>query len=240
MQNSARGFKKDHAPFSFGLVMIFDSLTFDFIPSIGTILGFSLASFVLAITPGPDMMLFLSRTVTGGRAMGFAAMVGASAGMVVHMTLAAFGLSALLAASATAFFILKVVGGLYLLWLAYGALRHGSAFSVDRDTLPQQTLRATILTGVGINLTNPKVIVFFVTFLPQFIDAGDPHASGKLMFLGILFLVIGIPTNAFIVLIAERVTGFMQSSPRAMRYFDYGMAGIMSAFALKLVLTQGR
>jgi threonine/homoserine/homoserine lactone efflux protein len=226
LQNSARGFKKDHAPFSFGLVMIFDSLAFDFIPSIGTILGFSLASFVLAITPGPDMMLFLSRTVTGGRAMGFAAMLGASAGMVVHMTLAAFGLSALLAASATAFFILKVVGGLYLLWLAYGALRHGSAFSVDREGIPQQSLRATVLTGVGINLTNPKVIVFFVTFLPQFIDAGDPHASGKL--------------NAFIVLIAERVTGFMQSSPRAMRYFDYGMAGIMSAFALKLVLTQGR
>jgi len=172
--------------------------------------------------------------------MGFAAMVGASAGMVVHMTLAAFGLSALLAASATAFLILKIVGGLYLLWLAYGALRHGSAFSVDRESVPQQTVRATILTGVGINLTNPKVIVFFVTFLPQFIDAGDPNASGKLLFLGILFLLIGIPTNAFIVVIAERVTGFMQSSPRAMRYFDYGMAGIMSAFALKLVLTQGR
>ena len=111
---------------------------------------------------------------------------------------------------------------------------------MDREGVPQQTVRATILTGVGINLTNPKVIVFFVTFLPQFIDAGDPHASGKLLFLGILFLLIGIPTNAFIVLVAERVTGFMQSSPRAMRYFDYGMAGIMSAFALKLVLTQGR
>jgi threonine/homoserine/homoserine lactone efflux protein len=215
-------------------------MSFDFIPSLGTILGFSLASFALAITPGPDMALFLSRTVTGGRMMGFAAMVGASAGMVVHMTLAAFGLSALLAASATAFLILKIVGGLYLLWLAYGALRHGSAFSVDRESVPQQTVRATILTGVGINLTNPKVIVFFVTFLPQFIDAGDPNASGKLLFLGILFLLIGIPTNAFIVVIAERVTGFMQSSPRAMRYFDYGMAGIMSAFALKLVLTQGR
>jgi len=220
--------------------MTSDSITFYLIPSLGTILGFSLASFVLAITPGPDMILFLSRTVTGGRTMGFAAMLGASAGMVVHMTLAAFGLSALLAVSATAFFILKVVGGLYLLWLAYGALRHGSAFCVDREDVPQQSLRATVLTGVGINLTNPKVIVFFVTFLPQFIDAGDAHASGKLMFLGILFLVIGITTNAFIILIAERVTGFMQSSPRAMRYFDYGMAGIMSAFALKLVFTQGR
>lgn len=240
MQIGARGSNKDHAPFSIGPVMTFDFANFDFIPSLGTILGFSLASFALAITPGPDMLLFLSRTVTGGRAAGFAAMLGAIAGMVVHMTLAAFGLSALLAASATAFFILKVVGGLYLLWLAYGAIRHGSSFSIDREGVPQQSLRATILTGVGINLTNPKVIVFFVTFLPQFIDAGDPHASGKLMFLGVLFLVIGVPTNILVVLIAERVTGFMQSSPRAMRYFDYGMASIMAAFALKLVLTQGR
>ncbi len=216
------------------------TLSFDFVPSLGTILGFSLASFALAITPGPDMALFLSRTVTGGRAMGFAAMLGASAGMVVHLTLAAFGLSALLAASVTAFTILKIVGGLYLLWLAYGAIRHGSAFSVDQSTTSKQSLSSTILTGIGINLTNPKVIVFFVTFLPQFVEVGDPHASGKLIFLGFLFLLIGIPTNGLIVLVAERVTGFMQSSPRAMRYFDYGMAGVMSAFAIKLVLTQGR
>ncbi|MEI6398889.1 MAG: LysE family transporter, partial [Pseudomonadota bacterium] len=99
---------------------------------------------------------------------------------------------------------------------------------------------ATFLTGLGINLTNPKVIVFFVTFLPQFIDAGDPSASGQLLFLGLFFLLIGIPTNAVVILIAERFTNFMQSSPRAMRAFDYGFAGIVTAFALKLVLTQGR
>ena len=172
--------------------------------------------------------------------MGFAAMLGASAGMVVHLTLAALGLSALLAASATAFMMLKIVGGLYLVWLAYGAIRHGSAFSVDHVAPPRQTIPGTILTGVGINLTNPKVIVFFVTFLPQFVEPTDVFASQKLMFLGVLFLLIGIPTNAAIVLVAERVTGFMQSSPRAMRIFDFGMAGVMSAFALKLVLTQGR
>jgi threonine/homoserine/homoserine lactone efflux protein len=212
----------------------------NFMPSVPTILGFSLAAFALAITPGPDMALFLSRTVTGGRTMGFSAMLGASAGMVVHLTLAALGLSALLAASATAFTMLKIVGGLYLVWLAYGAIRHGSAFSVDRAASPRQTISGTILTGIGINLTNPKVIVFFVTFLPQFVEPTDVFASQKLMFLGVLFLLIGIPTNAAIVLVAERVTGFMQSSPRAMRAFDFGMAGVMSAFALKLVLTQGR
>ena len=215
-------------------------LNLDFIPSLQTIALFSLASLILALTPGPDMALFLARTVTGGRSSGFAAMFGASTGLVVHALLAGLGLSALLAASATAFFILKIVGGFYLLWLAYGAIRHGSAFSVDSNAVPKQSWLATFLTGLGINLTNPKVIVFFVTFLPQFIDASDPSASGQLLFLGLFFLLIGIPTNAVVILIAERFTNFMQSSPRAMRIFDYGFAGIVTAFALKLVLTQGR
>jgi len=215
-------------------------LNLDFIPSLQTIALFSLASLILALTPGPDMALFLARTVTGGRSSGFAAMFGASTGLIVHALLAGLGLSALLAASATAFFILKIIGGLYLLWLAYGAIRHGSAFSVDSNAIQKQSWSATFLTGLGINLTNPKVIVFFVTFLPQFIDAGDPSASGQLLFLGLFFLLIGIPTNSVVILIAERFTNFMQSSPRAMRAFDYGFAGIVTAFALKLVLTQGR
>jgi len=125
-------------------------MSFEFIPSLGTILGFSLASFALSITPGPDMALFLARTVTGGRPLGFAAMFGASAGLIVHATLAGLGLSALLAASANAFFMLKIIGGLYLVWLAYGAIRHGSGFSIDQSKVPQQTLFGTFLTGVGI------------------------------------------------------------------------------------------
>ena len=215
-------------------------LNLEFVPPLQTIALFSLASLILALTPGPDMALFLARTVSGGRSSGFAAMFVASTGLIIHALLAGLGLSALLAASATAFFILKIIGGLYLLWLAYGAIRHGSAFSVDGPSSPQQTWLATFLTGLGINLTNPKVIVFFVTFLPQFIDANDPAASAQLLFLGLFFLLIGIPTNAVVILIAERFTNFMQSSPKAMRIFDYGFAGIVTAFALKLVLTQGR
>ena len=212
----------------------------DFIPSFGTILGFSLASFLLSITPGPDMALFLARTVGGGRKLGFAAMFGASTGLVFHALLAGLGLSALLAASETAFLGVKIVGCLYLLWLAVQAVRHGSGFSIEPGTGDAHGVLKTYLTGLGINLTNPKVIVFFVTFLPQFVSASDPAASGKLLFLGLFFLVICIPTNGAIILVAERFAGFMQSSPRAMRIFDYCFAGIMGAFALKLLLTQGR
>ncbi len=211
-----------------------------FLPDAATILTFAVASFVLAITPGPDMALFLARTVGGGRRLGFAAMLGASTGLVGHALLAALGLSALLAASATAFAVVKIVGAVYLVWLAYQALRFGSGFSIDPSGVPQQSFFSTWLTGLGVNLTNPKVVMFFVTFLPQFVDAADPHASDKILFLGLFFLAIGIPTGAAIILAAERFTAFMRSSKRAMRAFDYTFAGIMGAFAVKLLFAQAR
>ena len=111
-----------------------------------------------------------------------AAMLGASVGVLIHTTLVALGLSALLAASVTAFTILKVVGALYLLWLAIQTLRHGSALNIaaSNGARPVEPLYRTWLTGLGVNLMNPKIIMFMVTFLPQFVTAGDPHAAQKL------------------------------------------------------------
>ena len=211
----------------------------DFIPDLPTLLTYALAAFLLAVTPGPDMALFLSRTVTGGQKYGMAAMLGASLGMMVHASLAGFGLSALLAASATGFMIVKMIGAVYLLFLAYQAVRHGSGLTVSTAPI-EQSVFATFLTGIGINLTNPKVVMFFVTFLPQFVEPTDPHASDKILFLGILFLAIGIPVNGFFIMTAERFSSFLRSSPVLMRRFDYGFAALMSAFALKLLFTQAR
>ena len=211
----------------------------DFIPSATVLATFSLGAFVLVMTPGPDMTLFLSRTLSGGRRLGFAAMLGAVTGLLVHALLAAFGLSALLAASSTAFGALKIVGVTYLIWLAWGALRHGSALSLNAGAAKEDWF-ATYLTGVGINLTNPKVVIFFLTFLPQFVEAGDPHASGKLLFLGLYFLVIGIPLCSALIIIASRFVAAMRANPKMMRVFDYGFAALMGAFATKLLVMQGK
>ena len=211
-----------------------------FLPDMPTLAGYTLAAFVLAITPGPDMALFLARTVSGGKQAGFAAMLGASTGMMGHALLAGFGLSALLAASTTAFTLVKMTGALYLVYLAFQAIRHGSGLTADPQQVESQTLFRTWLTGLGINLTNPKVVMFFVTFLPQFVDPADPHAADKIVFLGMFFLVIGVPVSVFIIMTAERFSAFLRSSPLLMRRFDYSFAAIMSAFALKLLFTQGR
>lgn len=210
----------------------------DFLPSLPVFAAFTLAALMLVITPGPDMTLFLSQTLIGGRSRGAMAVLGASTGLVVHSLLAAFGLSALLAASETAFLIVKVVGALYLVWLAVQALRHGAALSSLPDDGAPRPLHEVYLMGVGINLLNPKVVMFFVTFLPQFVEAGDPHAGAKMLVLGLYFIVIGAPACLAMVWGAESIAGFLRRSKAAMRAFDYSFAGIMSAFALKLLLTQ--
>jgi threonine/homoserine/homoserine lactone efflux protein len=209
-----------------------------FVPDLHILAAYTLAAFVLIFTPGPDMTFFLGQTLAAGRARGFAAMLGVSAGLVVHSLAAAFGLSALLAASATAFAILKVAGVAYLIWLAIQALRQGSAFTLKSADASAQPLSRVFLLGVGINLLNPKIVLFFLTFLPQFVSASDPHAHGKLMFLGLYFIALGIPTCAVLILAAARFTAAIRRSPRAMRVVDYLFAGLMGAFAVRLLLAR--
>ncbi|MGL5448538.1 MAG: LysE family translocator [Rhabdaerophilum sp.] len=217
---------------------LLESMTF--LPDTSTMLAYSLACFVLFITPGPDMSFFLAKTMQGGRRAGIAAMSGASFGNLVHSLAAAFGLSALIAASATAFTIVKVIGALYLLWMAYDAIRHGSALNIERSGADQLSVSKTFLQGLGVNLTNPKIILFYLTFLPQFVAASDPHAQGKLLFLGIYFVVFALPLAVMLILVAERFIETMRRNPKVMRAIDYSFAGVFTFFALQVLRTQGR
>jgi threonine/homoserine/homoserine lactone efflux protein len=207
----------------------------NFLPDAHIIAAYTAAALLLILTPGPDMTLFLGQTLTGGRARGAAAMLGASTGLVVHTMLAAFGLSALLAASATAFGIVKIAGVAYLVWLAINALRYGSALTLRPGVEAPQPLGKAFIIGVGINLLNPKCIMFFLTFLPQFVSANDPHAGAKLTFLGLYGIALGVPVCAVLILAAERFTAAIRRSPKAMRAIDYLFAGLMGAFAVRLL-----
>lgn len=212
----------------------------NFLPDSHTLLIYSAACVLLFITPGPDMSLWLAKTISGGRRGGTAAMLGTQVGCVFHTFFAAVGLSAVLAASATAFTVLKVVGALYLLWLAINAIRSGSALNVKDEGKPMGGFWPTFMTGLGINLTNPKVVLFFLTFLPQFVDVGDPHASQKLFFLGLYFIAINVPLAFILILGAERVVSWLKARPRFLRGIDYTFAGVFGVFAFKILTTQAR
>jgi threonine/homoserine/homoserine lactone efflux protein len=212
-----------------------------FIPDFSTILQFAVATFIIAITPGPDMTLFVGRALSQGRAAGLACMAGAMSGIVVHTLLVSLGLSALIVAAPTAFLALKIGGAGYLVWLAFNAIRHGSAFRPEKMVGgPSQTLLRNWATGLGINLLNPKIILFFMTFLPQFVSASDAHAPGKLLFLGLLFIPLSLPITISMVLVADGFASALKKSPRVTRLTDYLFAGVFSAFALKILTAHAR
>ncbi|RFZ83625.1 LysE family translocator [Shinella sp. WSJ-2] len=212
----------------------------DLLPTISTLLAFTAASLLLAVTPGPDMTLSISRALSQGRGPALYVVVGTSLGIVVHTLLVAFGISALITASPTAFLILKTGGAAYLLWLAVQAIRYGSSFTVKAAAGPRGTAFANISTGFWVNLLNPKVIIFFMTFLPQFISAGDPDVTGKLIVLGLLFIAIGMPVNILVILGADKLAAWLQQNPNVLRGIDYTFAGVFSIFAAKILLTQAR
>ena len=154
-----------------------------FVPGWEILVPFAFASMILALTPGPDMAFLLGRTSAQGQRAGLICVLGITLGIAVHTMAVAVGLSALLAASATAFAILKYAGALYLLWLAYHALRHGAQLQLS-DAPTRAPVHRVFWQALLINLLNPKVALFFLTFLPQFVDHADPAAMGKLLFIG--------------------------------------------------------
>ena len=167
---------------------------------------FATTVFVINATPGVDMMLTLTRTLRYGVRGGLAAAAGIMAGCVVHAVAAALGLAALIAASAAAFTVIKWAGAAYLLWLAFGMLKSALSGDVQAAT-PQLAespgLAALFRQGVLTNVLNPKIALFFLALLPQFIDADAPHKTLAFLFLGAWFVVQGgIFLFAFVLLIA--------------------------------------
>jgi threonine/homoserine/homoserine lactone efflux protein len=208
------------------------------IPDWTVLAAFAVAVVAITLTPGPDMTLFLGKTVSQSRAAGLAAFAGAATGLLIHTGLVALGLSALLAASAAAFVALKIAGAAYLAWLAWQALRRGSSLALGRSAA--QPIARVYATGLLVNLLNPKIIVFFVTFLPQFVAPADPHAAAKLFFLGVAFVVMATPICVAMILSADRIAGWLKRSPRATRAVDWLFAGVMAGFAVRLVLAEAR
>lgn len=165
-----------------------------------------------------------------------AALIGALLGCGVHTVLAALGISALLHASETAFSVLKILGALYLLWLALSAVRNGSALKLKEEQSSWTPFWRNMLIGIGFNLTNHKIILFFVTFLPQFVQVGDPHATGKLLFLGIYCIVFSFPLAVLLIFGADRIVGVLRGNPKVLRMIDYSFAGLFGAFALRILM----
>jgi threonine/homoserine/homoserine lactone efflux protein len=209
-----------------------------FLPDASTLAPFALASAVIALTPGPDMTFFVGRALSQGRAAGLAAFAGATTGILVHTLMVALGLSALLVAAPAAFLALKVAGALYLLWLAVQAIRHGAMLRLPAEAGGARSLRATWAQGLLVNLLNPKIVLFFMTFLPQFVSVNDPQATARLFTLGLVFLAIGAAICVPIVFAAEGFARLLRGNARAARALDWIFASIFAGFAARLLFAR--
>ena len=169
---------------------------------------FLLAGLLLNLTPGADMLFIVSRSAARGARAGAVAALGVGAGCLVHVTAAAAGLSALIAASATAFAVVKWLGAAYLVWLGAGLLRARRAGAVPvaegAARVPEQTLRAVFLQGMLTNVLNPKIVLFFLAFLPQFVDHAGGAQGWAFLLLGVVFDVNGTLFNLLVAWLAAR------------------------------------
>jgi threonine/homoserine/homoserine lactone efflux protein len=155
-------------------------------PEPSTLLLFAVSAAALVLIPGPNLVYIVTRSIEAGRRAGIASMLGVEAGTLVHVTAAAVGLSALLASSAVAFEVVRWAGVAYLVYLGVRALRSDETVEIARPA----GLRRSFAEGMLVNLLNPKVSVFFLAFLPQFVDPDRGAAGTQILVLGAVFLAI--------------------------------------------------
>jgi len=209
-----------------------------FLPDGFILLQFISAVVVISLIPGPDMTLFVGRAIVQGRAAGLACVMGTSSGIIIHVMAVVLGLSALIVAAPQLFFMLKVVGAVYLLWLAWQTLRHKSYPYVGGEKTRQQHFWQNYLSGLTTNLLNPKIILFNMTFLPQFVSGSDPHAASKLLFLGLSFIPISLIFTIPMILAADHFARFLKEKPQIMRLVDWVLACLFITFAVRLLFDE--
>lgn len=208
------------------------------------LLVFIAAGWLLNLTPGPDVLYIVTHALRSGARAGLVAGLGITAGCFVHVFAAAVGVGALLAASATAFTVLKWVGAAYLLWMGMRMLfsraggGNGAAMAAAQSAPPAAaSLRSVFLGGFWTNVLNPKVALFFLAFVPQFIAPGTDNKALAFVLLGVLFNVNAIPVNAGWALAASWMARRATVIQRGLHWLDRVAGAMFIGFGLKLALT---
>lgn len=200
---------------------------------------FFTASLVVIVAPGPDNILVLTRGVTLGRKAALVSAAGASTGLVFHSLFAAAGLSALLKQSAVAYSVVKYVGAAYLIYLGVRALMDRGRFVLSEEDSPALSLHRIYAQAVTSNVFNPKIAVFFLAYLPQFVDpsAGSGVAL-QLLVLGLVFATMTWGVFSGVALLSGALGGWLRSRPRFANGLSWLTGGVFVALGLRLALSE--
>lgn len=204
--------------------------------TLDTLLTFILASALLSFAPGPDNIFVLMQSALYGRRAGIFITLGLCTGLLVHTSLVALGVAALILVSTTAFTILKLVGAAYLVYLAVLSWRASASVAGDEKT-PALSLRQYYLRGIVMNLSNPKVAIFFLAFLPQFARPEAGSVTIQLLVLGGLFILVALTVFSLIALLAGWLASALRRSARAQIALNRLAALVFFGLAARLALS---
>lgn len=199
---------------------------------------FAGAALLMAVTPGPNMLYLISRSLCQGRRAGLISWIGVVCGFAVHVCSASFGLTALFMALPLGYEILKYAGAGYLLWLAWQALRPGARSPLHAQTLPDETPRKLFLMGFLTNALNPKVAVFYMSILPQFIQPEHGSVLAQSLLLGGIQTTIASLMNLLIMLSASGIAAWFSANQLLLQVQRYLMGTVLAGLALRLVLQE--
>ena len=208
-------------------------------PEAKSILLFLLATLMLNVTPSPDMLYVVARSVGAGRPAGVVSALGIAAGLLVHTLLVACGLAGLLLAVPVAYDLVRYAGAAYLIYLGIRALSTRQRSGAERR-LKQGGLGATFLQGLITNVLNPKVALFFLAFLPQFVDQARGHVAAQILTLGLLFNLSGTTVNVIVALAASFTRGRFKSWSGATPTLRWLTGGVFIGLGLRLALLERR
>lgn len=195
---------------------------------------FLAAAVLLNFSPGPDIAFILGQTLRNGRRHGIAAMMGIWSGAALHVVMAAVGLSAILATSAAAFSIVKWIGAAYLIWLGIKMLLSRGELFISSEGGSHQRLHSIYWQGVLVSALNPKVAIFFLAFLPQFVVEGAGPASAQLLLHGTLIIVVAACIEPPLVLLGAKLGAFLRQNQRVGLWMDRGLGALFVALGARL------
>ncbi|MEO6733474.1 MAG: LysE family translocator [Ferruginibacter sp.] len=206
---------------------------------IDQLLYFALTAFVLVITPGPNMVYLITRSVTQGRKAGLISLAGVIFGFLFHILMVAFGLSAILFAVPFVFTTLKMAGAFYLLYLAYQAIKPNSKNIFEaRNDLQQDKAGMLFSMGFLTNVLNPKMAVFYLSFFPQFIKPGYGSVITQCLQLGLTQMAISFTVNFLIIMGAARAARWFTNNPTWVKVQKCFTAGVLTGLAVKMTFTK--
>lgn len=201
---------------------------------------FSGAALLLVLSPGPNMVYLISRSICQGRKAGIISLLGVISGFVVHMLAAAIGLSAIFITVPFAYEALKWLGAIYLLWLAWQALKPGAKSPFEPQDLPEDSNTKLFVTGLLTNLLNPKAVMFYLALFPQFISPENGSVFIQSLILGSIQIVISFVINLLITLSSAGIARWFSHNPVWLNIQRYVMGSVLAALAFRLVSEEKR